>query len=72
MYRISVIRQRGHKRDGRLWEFWSDTAESGRRHCGERKEGGRRVDNSAAKGDLKTSEKKVTLKGQVKPFASTL
>lgn len=33
---------------------------------------GRRVRNSvAAGGDLKTSEKKVTLKGQVKPFAST-
>jgi hypothetical protein len=37
----------------------------------ERRTGGCGVDESAAGRDLKTSGKKVTLKGQVKPFAST-
>jgi len=51
--------------------FGEDEWHRGIRQPKERRTVGCRVDKSAAGGDLKTSGKKVTLKGQVKPFAST-
>jgi hypothetical protein len=78
MNNLCIIQYCSRSRKSELSSDWH-TKGFGRtsdRHCGirqpmERRTGGGRVDESAAGGDLKTSGKKVTLKGRVKPFAST-